>query len=70
VENVSAAAVEACKAIRRMVLGLSLVVSTTMMLLQSVELPDWWGTAFVIVVGGNVAAETIGRRLLASTSNR
>jgi hypothetical protein len=63
-ENVSAAAVEAYKAIRRMVLGLSLVISTTLMLLQGVSLPDWWGTAFVVVVGGNVAAETIGRRLL------
>jgi hypothetical protein len=63
-KNVSAAAVEACKAIRRMVLGLSLVISTTVMLLSHVTLPDWWGTAFVVVVGGNVAAETIGRRLL------
>jgi hypothetical protein len=62
----SAAAVEALKAIRRMILGLSLVVSTTMMLLSHVELPDWWGTCFLVVVGGNVAAETIGRRLLAS----
>ena len=69
-ENVSAAAVETLKAIRRMILGLSLVISTTVMLLSHVQLPDWWGTAFVLVVGGNVAAETIGRRLLASTSNR
>ena len=58
------AGIEVLKAIRRMVLGLSLVISTTLMLLSHVELPEWWGTAFVIVVGGNVAAETIGRRIL------
>ena len=58
------ASIEVLKAIRRMILGLSLVISTTLMLLSHVELPDWWGTAFVIVVGGNVAAETIGRRIL------
>lgn len=58
------ASIEVLKAIRRMILGLSLVVSTTVMLLSHVALPDWWGTAFVIVVGGNVAAETIGRRIL------
>ena len=58
------ASIEVLKAIRRMILGLSLVVSTTVMLLSHVALPDWWGTAFVIVVGGNVAAETIGRMIL------
>jgi hypothetical protein len=58
------ASIEVLKAIRRMILGLSLVISTTLMLLSHVELPDWWGTAFVLVVGGNVAAETIGRRIL------
>ncbi len=58
------AGIEVLKAIRRMVLGVSLVVSTTIMLLSHVTLPEWWGTAFVIVVGGNVAAETIGRRIL------
>lgn len=58
------AGIEVLKAIRRMVLGLSLVISTTLMLLSHVTLPEWWGTAFVIVVGGNVAAETIGRRIL------
>ena len=58
------ASIEVLKAIRRMILGLSLVISPTMMLLSEVALPDWWGTAFVLVVGGNVAAETIGRRIL------